>query len=129
MAADDHCSERGRRLIPRCVDLLLIKNRLFVKGVVGVAFVTAVVIGWRTRWRAWDRAAAHDSASVGGGRVVLSRKRPGAWRISREPGNADRCRLAQPGDCPRLQAPVLSIGGAGTFDGVFLTGILAVLFA
>jgi uncharacterized membrane protein len=29
----------------------------------------------------------------------------------------------------RLAAPVASIGGAGTFDGVFLTGILAVLLA
>jgi len=28
-----------------------------------------------------------------------------------------------------LDAPVLSIGGAGTFDGVFLTGIVAVLMA
>jgi uncharacterized membrane protein len=28
-----------------------------------------------------------------------------------------------------LSAPVVSIGGAGTFDGVFLTGILAVLLA
>ena len=27
----------------------------------------------------------------------------------------------------RLGAPVVSIGGAGTFDGVFLTGIIAVL--
>jgi uncharacterized membrane protein len=26
-------------------------------------------------------------------------------------------------------APVASIGGAGTFDGIFLTGILAVLLA
>ena len=26
-----------------------------------------------------------------------------------------------------LGAPVASIGGAGTFDGIFLTGILAVL--
>ena len=30
---------------------------------------------------------------------------------------------------PRLGAPVASIGGAGTFDGVFLTGIIAVLIA
>jgi uncharacterized membrane protein len=29
----------------------------------------------------------------------------------------------------RLGAPVASIGGAGTFDGVFLTGILAVLLS
>jgi uncharacterized membrane protein len=28
-----------------------------------------------------------------------------------------------------LGAPVASIGGAGTFDGIFLSGILAVLFA
>jgi uncharacterized membrane protein len=28
-----------------------------------------------------------------------------------------------------LEAPVVSIGGAGTFDGVFLTGIIAVLLA
>jgi uncharacterized membrane protein len=28
-----------------------------------------------------------------------------------------------------LGAPVLSIGGAGTFDGIFLTGILAALLA
>jgi uncharacterized membrane protein len=28
-----------------------------------------------------------------------------------------------------LGAPVASIGGAGTFDGIFLTGVLAVLIA
>jgi uncharacterized membrane protein len=28
-----------------------------------------------------------------------------------------------------LGAPVVSIGGAGTFDGIFVTGILAVLLA
>ena len=28
-----------------------------------------------------------------------------------------------------LQAPMVSIGGAGTFDGVFLTGLVAVLLA
>ncbi|TIW20241.1 MAG: DUF1614 domain-containing protein, partial [Mesorhizobium sp.] len=26
-----------------------------------------------------------------------------------------------------LQAPIVSIGGAGTFDGIFVTGIVAVL--
>jgi uncharacterized membrane protein len=30
---------------------------------------------------------------------------------------------------PGLGAPVASIGGAGTFDAIFLTGILAVLIA
>ena len=30
---------------------------------------------------------------------------------------------------PKLGAPVASIGGAGTLDGVFLSGIMAVLLA
>ena len=29
---------------------------------------------------------------------------------------------------PRLGAPIASIGGAGTFDGVFLTGLISILF-
>jgi len=33
------------------------------------------------------------------------------------------------GTVQRLGAPVASIGGAGTFDGIFLTGIMAVLLA
>jgi uncharacterized membrane protein len=33
------------------------------------------------------------------------------------------------GNIAKLGAPVASIGGAGTFDGIFLTGILAVLLA
>jgi uncharacterized membrane protein len=33
------------------------------------------------------------------------------------------------GKIPALGAPVASIGGAGTFDGVFLTGIIAALIA
>jgi len=37
---------------------------------------------------------------------------------------ADLLRLR---DIPRLGAPIASIGGAGTFDGIFLTGIVAVL--
>ncbi len=32
-------------------------------------------------------------------------------------------------DVHRLNAPMASIGGAGTFDGIFLTGIIAVLLA
>jgi uncharacterized membrane protein len=39
---------------------------------------------------------------------------------------ADILNLRKIGD---LGAPVASIGGAGTFDGVFLTGIVAVLLA
>jgi len=37
--------------------------------------------------------------------------------------------LSNLGKIPALGAPVASIGGGGTFDGVFLTGIIAVLLA
>ncbi|MFO7718424.1 MAG: DUF1614 domain-containing protein [Thermodesulfobacteriota bacterium] len=40
---------------------------------------------------------------------------------------ADLLHLFSPRTRPLLDAPFLSIGGAGTFDGIFLTGILAVL--
>lgn len=39
---------------------------------------------------------------------------------------ADLLRLK---DIPKLGAPIASIGGAGTFDGIFFTGIIAVLLA
>jgi uncharacterized membrane protein len=37
---------------------------------------------------------------------------------------ADLLRLR---DIPKLGVPVVSIGGAGTFDGIFITGLVAVL--
>jgi uncharacterized membrane protein len=37
--------------------------------------------------------------------------------------------LLNVGSFQGLGAPILSIGGAGTFDGIFLTGIIAVLLA
>ncbi|MDY7000235.1 MAG: DUF1614 domain-containing protein [Thermodesulfobacteriota bacterium] len=40
---------------------------------------------------------------------------------------ADVLHLVNPKSKALLDAPVLSVGGAGTFDGIFLTGILAVL--
>ena len=37
--------------------------------------------------------------------------------------------LTNLGELRRLGAPVASIGGAGTYDGIFLTGVIAVLLA
>lgn len=42
---------------------------------------------------------------------------------------ADLMHLASPSSRRMIDAPVVSIGGAGTFDGIFITGILAVLLA
>ena len=35
--------------------------------------------------------------------------------------------LARLGDIRKMGTPIASIGGAGTFDGIFLSGIVAVL--
>ena len=62
--------------------------------------------------------------------LLLSREGRGAARLyRRQHGHADRRRSHQPGQVGGLGAPIASIGGAGTFDGIFLTGILAVLLA
>ncbi len=42
---------------------------------------------------------------------------------------ADLMHLATPSTRRVIDAPLVSIGGAGTFDGIFITGILAVLLA
>ncbi len=68
-----------------------------------VAALTAVLL---------SRRYAAPLAYVGGGLGVL---------IGADLTNLDKLQT--------LGAPVASIGGAGTFDGVFLTGIVAVLLA
>ena len=56
------------------------------------------------------------------------------WKFFRT-GGLDQVTLATGADLLNLDkiqglgAPIASIGGAGTFDGVFLTGILAALLA
>jgi uncharacterized membrane protein len=42
---------------------------------------------------------------------------------------ADILHILNPATMKNIRAPVLSVGGAGTFDGIFLAGILAVLLA
>jgi len=42
---------------------------------------------------------------------------------------ADILHILNPSTMKKIRAPVLSVGGAGTFDGIFLAGILAVLLA
>ena len=123
----------GGALIPVALSIyLLIKNRLFVQGLIAVAVVTVVV-----------NRLAHPVPGVGialtpiippllaaGVSLLLSRNAaPALAYISGSLGTLIGADLLNLGIVGQLQAPVLSIGGAGTFDGVFLTGILAVLLA
>jgi len=123
----------GGAVIPTLMSLyLLAKNELWAKGIVGTAIVAAII-----HWLAnpvpgigiavpvfmpalttaivaalLSREYAAPLAYICGGLGTL---------IGADLTNLDKVR--------GLGAPVASIGGAGTFDGIFLTGIIAVLLA
>jgi uncharacterized membrane protein len=123
----------GGAVIPTLMSLyLLIARQLWVKGLIAIAIV-AVMLHWLanpvpgvgiavpvflpaliTAIVAWilSRENAAPLAYVAGSLGTL---------IGADLTNLDKVR--------GLGAPVASIGGAGTFDGIFLTGILAVLLA
>jgi uncharacterized membrane protein len=123
----------GGAVIPTLLSIyLLTKNRLWERGLIAIACVatichafaqpvrgvgialpifvpplvaaiTAVIVSWRN---------AAPLAYAGGSLGVLI--------------GADLLNL---GKLQGLGAPVVSIGGAGTFDGIFVTGLMAVLLA
>ena len=61
--------------------------------------------------------------------VLAPEKAPVVAYISGTLGTLIGADLLHLKDVERLKAPVASIGGAGTFDGIFLTGIIAVILA
>jgi uncharacterized membrane protein len=137
----------GGCLIPLVVSLdLLRRGRASVsKAVLGIAIVTGITYYYATPVANegivlpfWLSPAL---AAVCG--LVLGRgydKAPALAYISGSMGTllgADILNLITPGVLPELsplgthvtRQLVMSIGGAGVFDGIFLTGVLAVLFA
>ena len=65
----------------------------------------------------------------GGGRVASRAGGPGRWPTSRAAWGRWWGGPLNLGKIRGLGAPVASIGGAGKFDGIFMTGIVAVLLA
>jgi uncharacterized membrane protein len=123
----------GGALIPGLISLyLLVRHRLWVRGPLAIAAVSAVchflakpVAGVGIALPIFVPAIA--SALIA---LVLSYRRaaPLAY-VSGSLGALIGADLMNLSRVHGLSAPVVSIGGAGTFDGVFLTGILAVLLA
>ena len=123
----------GGAVIPTVMSLyLLARHELWGKGLIATA-VVALLIHWLATPVAGVGIAvpvfmpAVITAVVA---IVLSRQEAAALAyiagglgtlIGADISNLDKVR--------GLGAPVASIGGAGTFDGIFLTGILAVLLA
>ncbi len=127
------CVNVGGALVPLALSIYLIRRkRLYRSAAVGVAIVTLVV-----HW------LAHPVRGVGivvpffvppivaalVAVVLARRSAPALAYVSGSLGTllgADLLNLGRLGD---LGAPVASIGGAGTFDGIFITGIVAVVLA
>jgi uncharacterized membrane protein len=123
----------GGAVVPTLLSLyLLFKRRLFAPGLLAVAIVAAVV-----------HAVAHPVRGVGisvpvfvpplvaaaTAILIARRAAPAVAYIGGSLGTLVGADLLNLGVVQGLGAPVASIGGAGTFDGIFLTGIVAVLLA
>ena len=123
----------GGAVIPVILSLyLILKNRLFVKSLLAVGFMTAV---------SYHMASPVPGVGIAepvlipplvaaGISLLLSRQyAPHLAYTAGSLGTLIGADLLNLGKVQDLGAPVASIGGAGTFDGIFLTGIVAVLFA
>jgi len=123
----------GGALVPTLLSLyLLVKRRLYGPGLLAVAVVAMVVhtmsypvrgVGISVPVFIPPRVAAATAM------LLARRAAPSVAYIAGSLGTLIGADLMNLGRIQGLGAPVASIGGAGTFDGVFLTGIVAVLLA
>ena len=123
----------GGAVIPVGLSLfLLVKHRLYVLGAIATACVAAVchvlarpVPGFGIALPVFVPASATAIIAL-----ALTRRRaaPLAY-ISGSCGVLIGADLLNLTSVSALGAPVASIGGAGTFDGIYLTGLLALLYA
>jgi uncharacterized membrane protein len=123
----------GGAVIPTILSLyLMVKNNLYVRAALAVAAVAAV-----THWLAQPVRGVGISVPTFGPPIVAAvvaivlgwrRAAPLAY-IAGSLGTLIGADLLNLGKVEGLGAPVASIGGAGTFDGIFISGILAVLLS
>ncbi len=123
----------GGAIVPTLLSVYLIaKNALYLKSLAAVLIVM-VIVHWVARPVPGLGIAVPTfvpplvAASVA---VLLSRaSAPSLAYVSGSLGTLIGADLLNLAKIRGLGAPIASIGGAGTFDGIFLTGILAVLLA
>ena len=121
----------GGAVIPVLLSLyLLLQNRFYVRALLGIAVVTVV---------AHELAKPVEGVGIslpvfvpplvaaGTALVLAWRRAPALAYISGSMGTLIGADLLNLDKIRGLGAPIASIGGAGTFDGIFLTGVLAVL--
>ncbi len=123
----------GGAVIPGLLSFyLFIRNRLWPSGIFAVA-VVAAVCHWLARPIPGLGIALPTFVpplSAAAVALILSRRNaPALAYVGGSIGCLIGADLLNLNKLQGLGAPVASIGGAGTFDGIFLTGILAVLLA
>jgi uncharacterized membrane protein len=123
----------GGALIPVLLSLyLMVKNRLFVRGLLAIGVVAVV-----THWLATPVRGVGVSLPIfippvvaALAALIFSWKNPAPMAyVAGSLGTLIGADLLNLNRIPGLGAPIASIGGAGTFDGVFLVGIIAVLLS
>ncbi|MFZ5792227.1 MAG: DUF1614 domain-containing protein [Pseudomonadota bacterium] len=123
----------GGALIPGLMSLyLLIKHRLWTRGMVAIACVAVICHALARPLPGVGIALPVFVPAVATAIVALLLSPRRAAPLAYVAGSVGTLIGADLLNLDRLQglgAPVASIGGAGTFDGIFVTGILAVLLA
>jgi uncharacterized membrane protein len=123
----------GGAVIPVVLSIYLaIKNSLYVPGVLAVAVVAGVVypLAQPVRGVGISVPALFPPLAAAGVAMLLAwRKAAPLAYIAGSLGTLIGADLLNLGRVQGLGAPIASIGGAGTFDGIFLTGIIAVLLS
>ena len=123
----------GGAVIPGLLSLyLVVRNRLWMRGLIATAIVAAVchALAQPVPGLGIALPVFVPPLSAAAVALLLSRRRAGPLAyICGSFGALIGADLLNLGKIQGLGAPVASIGGAGTFDGIFLTGVLAVLIA
>jgi uncharacterized membrane protein len=123
----------GGAVIPVAMSVyLLVRYQLWIKAVAATAIVAAIVFWFSTPVPGMGIAVPVllPALVTAIAAFVLERARaaPLAY-IAGSLGTLIGADLLNLGRITSLGAPIASIGGAGTFDGIFMTGIVAVLLA
>ncbi len=123
----------GGAIIPVALSAyLILKNRLYGVSLIGVAVVAAVchllaqpVPGLGIAIPVFVPPLVTAVVAL----ILSGRQAAPLAYISGSLGTLIGADLLNLGKVQGLGAPIVSIGGAGTFDGIFVTGLFAVLYA
>ncbi len=123
----------GGAVVPTLLSLyLMFKKRLFVPGLIAMVIIAAVVHAVAQPVRGVGISVpvfVPPLVAAATAILIARRTAPAVAYIGGSLGTLIGADLLNLGVVQGLGAPVASIGGAGTFDGIFLTGIVAVLLA